>query len=635
MRCTLLAAVMGSMFVAGLARAEHLEIGACGEPATLISTIQGKGTASPLYETERVIEGVVVGNFQDNSFKGFFVQEEEAQQDSDPDTSEGLFVFQGPQSDTKVAVGNVVRVVGTVYEFENLTELTYVKVIVCPGKQPVKPLELKVPFDSGVPLERYEGMLIRIAQPLTVTGNDELARYGTLDFSIGGRLFAPTQIATKGEAALAQQRQNDERRVFIDDGDGRQNPKPIPFKTADNTLRVGTTIPGVLGIFDEHFGRYRILPTEPLKFDTANPRPPVPPKAGTVRVVSANVLNYFTTLDERTRRCGPAGDQTCRGANNAAELTRQRAKLLSALIALDADVYGLLEIENTASDAVTDIVAALNKHFGAATYAYVDTGTIGEDAIRVALIYRKTLELIGKFALLDTSVDKRFLVSLNRPVLAQTFEERETGGRFTVALNHWKSKGSDCNDVGDRDLNDGQGNCNMTRTNAARALLDWLGRDPTGSEDPDRLVIGDLNSYAKEDPIVALESGGYTSLVAKFVGPEAYSYQYQGQSGYLDHALASAALLPQVAALREWHINADEPTAVDYNTEFRPDDLYKANEPFRMSDHDPLVIDLKLTPGARTARNLAIWVGAPGVVLVVLLLRVLQLRRARRDGKAR
>ena len=36
--------------------------------------------------------------------------------------------------------------------------------------------------------------------------------------------------------------------------------------------------------------------------------------------------------------------------------------------------------------------------------------------------------------------------------------------RFTVAVNHFKSKGSACNDVGDPDTGDGQGNCNLTRT---------------------------------------------------------------------------------------------------------------------------------------------------------------------------
>ena len=88
-----------------------------------------------------------------------------------------------------------------------------------------------------------------------------------------------------------------------------------------------------------------------------------------------------------------------------------------------------------------------------------------------------------------------------------------------MVVNHLKSKGSGCG-AGDDDTTTGQGNCNGTRTLAAQALADWLATDPTGSGDPDVLIIGDLNSYAKEDPIVALQNAGYTNLVAAFGGPE-------------------------------------------------------------------------------------------------------------------
>jgi predicted extracellular nuclease len=292
-------------------------------------------------------------------------------------------------------------------------------------------------------------------------------------------------------------------------------------------------------------------------------------------------------------------------------------------------VLGLVEIENSASEAVADIVKALNDALGDGTYAFVDTGTIGKDAIKTALLYKPgKVEAVGKYALLDSSVDKRFLDTKNRPVLAQTFEEKATRSRFTVALNHWKSKGTDCNDVGDKDLNDGQGNCNKTRTDAARALVDWLKKDPTQSEDPDFLIIGDLNAYAKEDPIAVLEAGGYKSMVAAMLGEDAYSFQFQSVSGYLDYALASPSLAPQVASVHEWHINADEPPAVDYNLELRPDDLFRSDEPYRMSDHDPLLITLRLTPGSSGMTKLALY-GAPGIVLAVLALRILQLRRAR------
>ena len=136
-------------------------------------------------------------------------------------------------------------------------------------------------------------------------------------------------------------------------------------------------------------------------------------------------------------------------------------------------------------------------------------------------------------------------------------------------VNHLKSKGSDCNDVGDPDTGDGAGNCNLTRTAAAEALVDWLATDPTGSGDDDVLLIGDLNSYDKEDPIDALLAGGYTDLVHAFQGEFAYSYVFDGQIGYLDHALASEGLADEVTGATVWHINADEPDILDYDMTFK------------------------------------------------------------------
>ena len=213
--------------------------------------------------------------------------------------------------------------------------------------------------------------------------------------------------------------------------------------------------------------------------------------------------------------------------------------MLTALSAIDADIFGFMEMENTPGvEPLADIVAGLPG------YDYIDTGVIGTDAIRVGIIYKtSTVQPVGNYAILTSSVDPRFIDTRNRPALAQSFEEIATGARFTVAVNHLKSKGSGCG-VGDDDTSTGQGNCNGTRTLAAQALADWLATDPTSSGDPDVLIIGDMNSYAKEDPIVALQNAGYTDMVADFGAPNAYGYVFDGQLGYLDHALANASLLP-------------------------------------------------------------------------------------------
>src|SRR4029450_6420347 len=127
---------------------------------------------------------------------------------------------------------------------------------------------------------------------------------------------------------------------------------------------------------------------------------------------------------------------------------------------------------------------------------------------RVGVIYKPSkVTPVGRFAVLDSSDDPRFLDTKNRPALAHTFDDLSNGARFTVVVNHLKSKGSDCLDVDDPDTGDGQGNCNLTRAAAAQAVADWLATDPTGSGDADVLIIGDLNSYAMEDPVTAIKAG--------------------------------------------------------------------------------------------------------------------------------
>jgi predicted extracellular nuclease len=262
---------------------------------------------------------------------------------------------------------------------------------------------------------------------------------------------------------------------------------------------------------------------------------------------------------------------------------------------LDADVVGLVELENNADASLSTIVDALNTAVGSADYTYVDTGTIHDDAIKTGFIYRTTtVSTSGGFAILDRNVDSRYNDARNRPALAQTFTVNATGATLTVVVNHFKSKGSSCDADGDSNLGDGQGNCNITRTNAAAALADWIGTDPTASGDTDFLVIGDLNTYTREDPLAALESAGFTSLLGSTADP--YSYIFDGQAGALDHAIATPSLVPQVAETRVWHINADEPPLLDYNLENGRDPaLFDANSPYRASDHDPIIIGLDLT----------------------------------------
>ena len=260
---------------------------------------------------------------------------------------------------------------------------------------------------------------------------------------------------------------------------------------------------------------------------------------------------------------------------------------------MDADIIGLIELENNTSASISTIVSALNARLGSNDYAFLDTGSIGDDAIKTGFVYRTSrVQLTGPFAVLSSSVDPGFNDARNRPALAQSFEVNASGAILTVIVNHLKSKGSSCATDGDTNLGDGQGNCNMTRTNAATAITAWLATDPTGSNDDDFLIIGDLNAYAAEDPLTALTNAGMVSLL----DTDPYSFVFDGQSGALDHAIASSSLAPQVAEIIEWHVNADEPAVLDYNLENRRDpNLFDPDSPYRASDHDPVIIGLDLT----------------------------------------
>jgi len=577
----------------------------CGDAATFIHDIQGAG-ATAAQTGVRTIEGVVVGDYQDaGQFGGYFLQEEDSDADADPLTSEGIFVF---NTSTAVSVGDQVRVRGTAGEFSGMTQLSSVTATaICESGVSVTPASVTLPVAAVSDLERTEGMKITVSQELTVTEVFTLARFGEVALSVGGRLETPTNAVAPGAPAIALQALNDRSRILLDDGNNQQNIDPTLHPqgglSATNTLRVGDSVPSLTGVLDFRFSNYRVQPVGDIVFTHSNPRPLAPePVGGNLQVAAFNVLNYFngngSGLD------GAAGGfPTARGASTLTEFNRQRDKIISAMTQLDADVVGLMELENDVTEgstvgAIEDLVSGLNAAAGTTKYDFIDTGVVGTDAIRVGIIYQPAnVTPVGSHAIIDSTVDPRFIDTLNRPSIAQTFQLNGTRQRLTVVVNHLKSKGSDCNHVGDPDTGDGQGNCNGTRTAAAEAMVDWLATDPTGSGDPDVVVLGDLNAYAMEDPITAFKDAGYVDTIDELAGNDSYSFVFQGQSGYLDHALASPSLGAQISGVTEWHINADEPIALDYNVEFK-----SANQvttfydpgPYRSSDHDPVLVGFSL-----------------------------------------
>ncbi len=592
-----------------------------GPIPTRIYSVQGSGLTSPLVGTVVSTEGVIVGDYEGTgSLDGFYLQD--ATGDADPATSDGIFVFTPGAS--AVSVGQRVRVRGTVSETFGQTQIgTVTSVLSCGTASLVPaPVDITLPLATATTLEQYEGMLVRFPQRLYVTEHFQLGRFGEVVVSSGARLSQPTNVTTPGAAAVALQAANDRNRIILDDAAGIQNADPIVFGrggnplSASNTLRGGDYAENIIGVLGFGFSNYRVQPLNSLgggvpNFIAANPRPTPPVNVGgTMKVAVLNLLNYYNTFGSSACRNGLTGstNQDCRGADNTTEFNRQWAKTVAAVTEMDADVVGLVELENDgygASSAIADLVSRLNTAVGTGTYAFLDvdaaTGQVdalGTDGIKVGVIYKPArVQPVGATGALNSVafVNGGDGSPRNRPALAQGFVQLSTGGRFIAVINHFKSKGSACSAA---DAGDGQGNCNAVRVQAANELRNWLASNPTGVVDTDVLILGDLNSYAKEDPITALTgAGGFIDLVNARIGALAYSFVFGGQWGYLDYALASSSMNAQVTGVTEWHINADEPLALDYNTEFKSAgqvaSLYAADR-YRVSDHDPIVLGLAL-----------------------------------------
>lgn len=599
---------------------------------TLISNVQGSGAASALVGQTVVIEAIVTGDFQNgdgDTFRdlgGFFLMEESADQDADVTTSEGIFAFEGNGDlTTDVNAGDKVRVLGTVIERFGKTTIQ-VQEIRVEEAEAVDPMSLaqSIQLPDVDDREAYESMLVTIDEALTFSESFDYEDFGRALLTSDGPVYQYSQINAPdaaGNAAYLEEVAN--RTIAIDDGTNSERADFDPITLPDGTLiggptdgpRMGQSVDGLTAILDFDFGEFRLRLPEGTEADLdpeTNPVPTEPEDVGSnYKVGSLNVLNYFTTLGGQIDN-----GENARGAENPEELARQTEKLVQTILGMDSDVIGLIEIENDfAGDdfAIKTLVAEINATLGSEVWSFVDPGrdVVGDDAIAVAFIYdTTTTRLVGDAAILDT---EEFLDPLgagqggdafNRAALAQSFEEIETGGVFTASVNHFKSKGSPTGAVEDQDQGDGAGRNNATREEAARELAAWLETNPTGVDDEDVMILGDLNAYARETPIQVLEAAGYTDLAREFEGDDVYSYRFSGQIGTLDYALANEGLRDQVTGATTWNINSDTPVFFDYNLDgtfsqsdtLRPTDqgLFDGSTPLRGSDHDPVIVGLDL-----------------------------------------
>jgi len=521
-------------------------------PRTLVTPLTELRSGLVAEGRRVTVEGIVTGVFiGPERLGGFFIQ----QQGLPP---AGLFVYAPALPADAVRPGDQAQVAGRFNRFHGRPQISRIdNVHVCAHPGLPGPVIVRLPEDAAR-LADLQDVKVRFDQPLTVTGNYELGRYGSLRLSAAGRLYRKSGAVETGPDSPQA------RQIVLDDGSYRAKPRPIPYLAANGTRRSGDRVEGLTGILTHAFNAHRVHPTRVPLFSEANPRPAAPaPTRGTLRIATLNVENYFLTLGQR-------------GATDRAQLDRQRKKLTAAVRGIDADVLSLVEVENR-EKALEDLLKVLNRNLPAALrYQAVMHRTPGTDAIRNALLYRPT-----RVTLVDAAADLDPVH--NRSPLLAWFTPADGVEPFGVVAIHFKAKVG-CPETGDVDL--GQGCWNQLRTRQARRLLDWM--TEVRLADAPILVAGDLNAYVSEDPLLEFLAAGKQDLASRHLPSERhYTYVFHGEAGQLDYLLARKGLAERVVAAGIWHINADEPPFLGFAGR------QPTSGPWRSSDHDPVWADLR------------------------------------------
>ncbi|MFI5504575.1 ExeM/NucH family extracellular endonuclease [Corynebacterium kutscheri] len=603
---------------------------------TPIAEIQGTSAESPLLKQQVTTQGIVTAAYPEGGFRGFYIQTPGTgkTEKHSGDASDGLYVYLGKNEKklkTMPKVGDSVIVRGQVVEFKELTQLNNPVVTISDTAfEPVVPIQV-TNIPAGDIREAYEGMLVQPTGAHTVTSNYTLNTYGTIGLALGDSAYRQaTDFIAPGRKAAEIMAQQAAEQFTLDDGRGvnylySDKNTPLPYIAQDNatvikSLRTGDPVSFQHPVIvDYRFDQWNFQPTTPITGNTAGVDLPitwtesreaelgrVDNVAGQYSLASFNVLNYFTTLGE-TKGCKSNNDRhgnpvtakcsAVRGAHTHNAFADQQRKIVAAINRLNVDVLGLEEIENTETTgsgdrdyALKNLVDALNAAAGSQRWAYVaspETRGDNEDLIRVAFIYNPaTIKPVGQSHIFN---DDAFTGKARQP-LAQEFSAiKDEKARFVVVVNHFKSKGSVIDN--DQDTGDGQGNNATVRRKQSEALIKHLKSHTEWNNSP-VFILGDLNSYSREDAVTTIEKAGFSNIAEKY--DAGISYQFSGRLGSLDHALGNEAAMKLVRGAEVWDINSDEPVAFEYALRnFNAVDFYQDNV-FRSSDHDPIKVGFDL-----------------------------------------
>ena len=534
-----------------------------------IPQIQGAGTSSSYVGQEVKTSGIVTAKFiGTNKIGGYFIQDPTG--DGNVLTSDGVFVS---TTTDNVAVGDNVEVTGTVSETNGRTQLVNVTATNIVSSNNVLPVTHVQYNASNWNWEQYEGMLLQFDQTLYVTSNYYLLKYGQLSLNPVRKYAATNQCLPGSAEYTAMVALNAKAEITLDDGINVTNNMPIQFADVNGTRRTGERVNNLNAVVDNIGSSYYVYAsTSPIFF--GNPRPATPTDLGNcnLKVCAANLEYYL-----------PYNYTGTYGAANAAQAEQQHTKIIAALKAIDADIYGLIEIEE-GQNALTKLVNSLNVAVPG-RYAFIDDGGLPDGTyIKVGYIYRT--DKVKPYLSLKENTGTS---SSKYRKKGQAFTLNSNNERFIFSLNHFKAK-SGCPSSGvDADQGDGQGCYNASRVTEATSTLSFVSDWKNYYNDNDVLIMGDLNAYGKEDPVQTLVKAGYVDMHRAFHADSAYSYMYNGAAGYLDNVLASSSMRSQITGVSVFHVNADEPTMFEYSGSAYQPDMY------RYSDHDPVVVGLLLS----------------------------------------
>ncbi len=604
-----------------------------------IHAVQGDGDVSPVATSEVEVEGVVTALTRD----GYFLQS--LQPDSDPATSEGLFVHTGTPPGPDVARGNHLRVVGRVEEFlpaDAPSQLPVTRLL--PTAQEVLASGLALPAGVDIPaaelgpgagfdaLERYEGMRVRLPG-LRVAGatggrfdpvSGEAVNDGVLHAVHDGRTLPYRQ---PGLPLLGAAEPPAGKAIGRDDG----YPGVLRIDTAGQpgapswSLGAGASLDGVAGVMHYEEGRYTVLPDPDAS--TSSDFQSLAAGAGTLPSPQLRIAWYLSDrLVDATD--DPGRDEPIATALAYAERLARTASDL-CIYAPGADVVAVAGVEH--AGILADLATAIgNGGWACASqpaYQVVHApGGAGDGDLgflvspRLASAGRMGLAVLANESLAgdavfdspDGSSEPLFATAPRRLRIAVDAGDGQPVELDLLAVRMQSRDGLDDRATGDRGWAL-QADAHRARRAAQAAwLVAWS--DAAEAADPTRprLVLGGFDAFEDSDghvdvigalagrqapeaavwlPVPATPAAPLQVLGLEVPPLQRYTDVRAGIAQALDHLLGNAAMSSRfVLATRHPHLPSVRPRRFDAT----------AGAPAFAAARDPLVLDLAL-PAASQA----------------------------------